>query len=215
MTVFQNCSNRSAPLNKLAPRAKNRKTFKRLLILNTVYRFWNNFTGRFLGWPSTKIAQTVLLCWTRWPPELKIEKPLNDFFSWTRRWILKSLHRNVTWVTLYQKCSNDFALLNKMAARAINRNKLLTTSAAKSVDRFWNNFTGMFLRWHSTKIAQSVRLHWTRWPPELKNRKTFKRLLLLNQCSNLEIILQEGFLDDPLPKLLKPFRSIEKNGRQS
>ena len=51
--------------------------------------FWNNFTGRFLGWPFTKIAQTVSLRWTKWPPELKIEKPLNDFFSWTRRWILK------------------------------------------------------------------------------------------------------------------------------
>ena len=29
-----NCSNRSAPLNKMAARAKNRKTFKRLLLLN-------------------------------------------------------------------------------------------------------------------------------------------------------------------------------------
>ena len=124
-----------------------------------------NFTGRFLGWPSTKIAQTVPLCWTRWPPELKIEKPLNDFFSWTRGWILKSLYRNVSWVTLYQNCSNDSATLNKMAARAINRNKLLMTSSAKSVDRFWNNFTGMFLRWLSTKIAQTVSLRWTRWPP--------------------------------------------------
>ena len=33
-------------------------------------------------------------------------------------------------------CSNDSAMLNKMAARVINRNKLLTTSSAKSVDRF-------------------------------------------------------------------------------
>ena len=34
MTVHQNCSNRSATLNKMATRAKNRKTFKRLLLLN-------------------------------------------------------------------------------------------------------------------------------------------------------------------------------------
>ena len=33
-------------------------------------------------------------------------------------------------------CSEESAVCNKMAARAINRNKLLTTSAAKSVDRF-------------------------------------------------------------------------------
>ena len=48
-----------------------------------------------------------------------------------------------------------------------------------------------------------------------KNRKTFKRLLLLNQCIDFEIILQEGSLADPLPKLLKPFRSVEQDGRFS
>ena len=42
--------------------------------------------------------------------------------------------------------SNDSATLDKMAARAIIRNKLLTISSAKSVDRNQNNFTGMFLR---------------------------------------------------------------------
>ena len=39
-------------------------------------------------------------------------------------------------MTVYKNCSNHSALLNKMAARAINRKKLETTSAAKSVDRF-------------------------------------------------------------------------------
>ena len=34
------------------------------------------------------------------------------------------------------KLLKEFATLNKMADRAINRNKLLTTSSAKSVDRF-------------------------------------------------------------------------------
>ena len=34
------------------------------------------------------------------------------------------------------KLLKRFRTLNKMAARAINRNKLLTTSAAKSVDSF-------------------------------------------------------------------------------
>ena len=47
-----------------------------------------------------------------------------------------------------------------------------------------------------------------------KNRKTFKRLLL-NQCIDAEIILLEDSLGDPLPKLLKPFRSVEQDGRQS
>ena len=47
-----------------------------------------------------------------------------------------------------------------------------------------------------------------------KNRKTFKQLLLLNQKMDFEIIIQECFLGDPLPKLLKRFRSVEQNGRQ-
>ena len=39
--------------------------------------------------------------------------------------------------------------------------------------------------------------------------------MMMNQCINFEIILQEGFLGDPLPKLLKPFCSVEQDGRQS
>ena len=42
-----------------------------------------------------------------------------------------------------------------------------------------------------------------------KHRKTFKDLLLLNQWMDLEIMSQECSLGDPLPKLLKPFRSDE------
>ena len=48
-----------------------------------------------------------------------------------------------------------------------------------------------------------------------KNRKTFKRLLLLQKCIDFKIILQEGSLGDPLPKLLKPFCSVEQDGHQS
>ena len=151
-----------------------------------MHGFWNNYTGMFLRWLSTKIAQNILLCWARWPPELKIEKPLKDFFSWTRRLILKQLYRNVSWVTLYQNCSNDSTMLNNMSARAINRNKLLTISSAKSVDRFWNNFTGMFLRWLSTEIAQSVPLCWTRLAARAINRKPFKDFSSLTSASILK-----------------------------
>ena len=47
-----------------------------------------------------------------------------------------------------------------------------------------------------------------------KNRKTFKRLLR-NQWMDFEIISLECSLGDPLPKLLKPFRSDEQVGCQS
>ena len=40
----------------------------------------------------------------------------------------------------------------------------------------------------------------------------FKRLLLQNGWTDFEIILQEDCLGDPLPKLLKPFRSVEQGG---
>ena len=68
-------------------------------------------------------------------------------------------------MTVHRNCSDRFALLNKMAARAKNR------------------------------------------------KKTFKRLLL-NQTMDFEIIIQECFLGDPLPKLLKQFRYVELDGRQ-
>ena len=186
----------------------------------------------FLRWLSTEIAQTVPLPWTRWPPELKIEKSLNDFASLTSASILKNIYRGMFLrslytkiaqtvlfrenkmavraknrktfkrllllnqrmdfeiiilecfrVTLYQNCSKTSATLNKMAARAINRNKLLTTSPAKSVDRFWNNFTGMFLRWLYTKIAQTLPLRWTRWPPELRIEKSLNHFASFTSAS--------------------------------
>ena len=84
MTLYQNCSNRSAPMNKMAARAKNRKTFKQLLLLNQKMDFEIIIQECFLG----------------------------DFLPK----LLKEL--------------------NKMAARAIDRNMLLMTSSAKSVNRF-------------------------------------------------------------------------------
>ena len=71
----------------MASRAKNRKTFKQLLLLNQKMDFEIIIQECLLGDP-----------------------------------LLKLLKRSAT--------------LNKMLARAINRNKLLTTSSAKSVDRF-------------------------------------------------------------------------------
>ena len=44
-------------------------------------QFQNNFTQMFPWSSYTKIAKMVLLRWTKWPSELKIEKPLNDISS--------------------------------------------------------------------------------------------------------------------------------------
>ena len=51
MTLHQNCSNRSAQLNKMATRAKSRKTFKQLLLLNQKLDFEISIQKCFLGDP--------------------------------------------------------------------------------------------------------------------------------------------------------------------
>ena len=87
MTLYQNCSNGSAPLNKMAARAKNRKTFKRLLLLHQKMDFEIIIQECFLGDPLPKLLKR-------------------------------------------------FRYVEQNGRRDINRNKLLTTSSAKSVDRF-------------------------------------------------------------------------------
>ena len=47
-----------------------------------------------------------------------------------------------------------------------------------------------------------------------KNRKTFKRLLLLSQCMDFEITIQQYSLGYCLQKGLKLSLSVEQNGRQ-
>ena len=56
MTLYQNCSNLSAPLNKMAARAKNRITFKRLLLLNQMTDFEIIIQECFLGDPLPKCS---------------------------------------------------------------------------------------------------------------------------------------------------------------
>ena len=53
----KNCSNRSAPLNKMAARAKNRKTFKQLLLLIQKMDFEIIIQECFLGDPLPKVLK--------------------------------------------------------------------------------------------------------------------------------------------------------------
>ena len=57
VTLYQNCSNLSAPLNKMATRAKNRKTLKRLLLLNQKMDFEIITQECFLGDPLPKLLK--------------------------------------------------------------------------------------------------------------------------------------------------------------
>ena len=75
--LFHNCINGSAPPNKRPPE---------LQIKNLLNDIWttdpnaNNFTELFLWIPSTKIAQMVMLCWTKGLPELQIRNTFKHYF---------------------------------------------------------------------------------------------------------------------------------------
>ena len=74
-SLEKHCSNCSTLLNKVAARAKNRKTRKMTSPPRPIGWFQHNLVEMFFGWPSTKIAKMVPLRWTKWPSELKIERP--------------------------------------------------------------------------------------------------------------------------------------------
>ena len=128
MTLYQNCSNRSALLNKMAARAKNRKTFKQLLLLNQKMDFVIIIQECILGDPLPKLLKRFGYVEQNGRQGNKQKQTSNNFFWW-----------NVSYLTVYQNCSNRSALLNKMA------------------------------------VGLSV-------------EKSFKRLLLLNQWTDFEII---------------------------
>ena len=44
--------------------------------------------------------------------------------------------------------------------------------------------------------------------------KNSKNLLVRNQLTDFNIVLQKCFFGDPLPKLFKPFGFVKKHGRQ-
>ena len=45
-------------------------------------------------------------------------------------------------------------------------------------------------------------------------KRNFKNLLVRNNWTNFNIILQKCFFGDPLPRLFKPFGFVKKHGRQ-
>ena len=64
-------------MNEMATKAKNRKKTS-LNDIPSLAQFQNDFRVMFFLFPFTEIAKTFPLCWTKWLPELKIEKALKD-----------------------------------------------------------------------------------------------------------------------------------------
>ena len=74
---IQDGCNGSALWNKIAARAKNRKSSNDISSL-AIARFQNICTEVFFQWPSTKIVKMIPIICTKWQLELKIEKPFKN-----------------------------------------------------------------------------------------------------------------------------------------
>ena len=77
---IQDGCNGSAPLNKMAARAKKIQNLQTTSRPWSLAWFQNICTEVFHQLPSTKITKKALLGWTKWQPELKIEA-LKDISS--------------------------------------------------------------------------------------------------------------------------------------
>ena len=92
---------------------------------------------------------------------------------------------------------------------------LKKSSCLKSLVRFWNNFTGMFLVWPLSKTVRKILIHpktWLLWMGAscaILTKKFLKNLLLRNCWFDFEIISQECSLGDPFQKLFAKFWSIQ------
>ena len=96
--------------------------------------------------------------------------------------------------------------------------EILIKSSQKLLVWFWNNFTGMFLRWPFSKLfAQfwSVHKHNSgEWGllALYGHKKFLKNLLFWNRRPDFEIISQECSLCDPFQKMFAKFWSVHKHG---
>ena len=173
--------------------------------------------------PFIKIAKMVLLCWTKWPPELKIEKtpkttssprPMGWFQNNFTEMFLGWPSTKIAKMVLLRWTKWPSKLKIEKPARAKNRKTSKTTSLPRPIGWFQHNLAEMFFGWPSTKIAKMVPLRWTKWPSELKIEKPFKRHLLFGQWANFKIISPECSLEDPLPVLLKWFCSTRAKNKK-
>ena len=122
--------------------------------------------------PFIKIAKIVLLCWTKWSPELKIEKPLNDIA------VASGFQNN--FIEMFLLCPIAKMVLlcwTKWLQELKVEYNLKRTSPPRPVAWFLNN-SDMFHLCLFTKTAKMVPLGWTKWPPETSSVGSFFLLVL-------------------------------------
>ena len=75
MTLFKKCSqnfdlskNMAAMGVRFFALYRHEETLKKSSSLKLLIRFWNNFTGMFLGWPFSKLVHEILIHQKTWSP---------------------------------------------------------------------------------------------------------------------------------------------------
>ena len=172
------------------------RAFRVVLFLSPVVRrpsstiSLNNFSSQSLGRFGPNLAGMLL------------------FFSGTAGPILKKIHRNVHWMTLFKNCLRNFdlyinlALVNGGFLRYMDMKKFLKNllwngwSNFEIISQecsFGDPFKKLFAKFWSIQNMALVNggfLHYT-------DMKKFLNLLLFNRWSDFEIISQECSFGDP------------------
>ena len=149
--LYQNWSNFSALLHKMATRTKYRKQTnkqqkkkKKKTTSNDIFSITSGRISIKLDWI---ISQDVLyqICSNRSAPlhknaaRAKLEWTSNDIFSVTTGWISTKVDWIVPWAVLYLNCSNRSAPLHKMAVRAKTEKKKLRRNYLADFNQTWQD----------------------------------------------------------------------------
>ena len=208
---IQDGRNGSAPLNKMAARVKNWKRQTRPWLMAW---FQNICTEVFHQWSSTKITKMAPLCWTKWRPELNIEKPLKDISSQPVSWF-QSYFTEMFLVSPFTKNAKKVLLGWTKWPPELKIEKTTTLNISSLA-------SGLILEWFHRNVpliplyqnCQNGFALLVKMVTRAKNRKAFKRHLR-GQWQDFKIISHQCSYYVPLPKLLKSFCSAEQNGCQS
>ena len=189
VTLFRNCSWNFDPLKNMA--AMGRRLFAlyghqeilKKSSLKPLVRFWNNFTGMFLGWAFSNFVCKILFCWKTWPPWgggdflhymnikeiLKKSSPLkllvriwNNYTGMILGWALLKFVRKFWSVEKHGRRGGGGRLF-----ALYEHKEILKKSSSKPQVRIWNKIVPCA---NFSKIVREHLIHWKIWPPWLGGR---------------------------------------------
>ena len=154
---------------------------------------------------------------------MDMKKFLKNLFLWNRWSDFKIISQECSFGDPFIKLFAKFWSVHKHGSgewvllALYGHGEILKKSfSLKPLVQFWNNFTGIFLRWPFEKLfvkVWSVNKHGFReWEHFALHGQFLKNLLLQNRWSEFGIFSQDCSLCDPFQKLLAKFWSVEKHG---